>query len=260
MPKRHSELLNTTLAVYGADREFALDACVHLASVGARLFLSGDDEQRLLEVDLQLSQSEIHRVLPEQDPMAIASALFEAALPLSGVIAFVDTAPDEATCRHWFTPLLQRLDRSQPSIPALIVHATRPATAHAELPTLPDLTLGALRVSWISARSVTSSTLLQELTQTATASGRPRDEHLAELFGGTLPKPILTGLELGGFIETLLGSFSRFSRERHYRFDGAASPLLAKPVHLATILDSGARTANLAVLDPTGADRNANSR
>lgn len=226
MPKRDSQLLNTNLAVFGAHGEFATDASVHLASVGARLFLTGGDEQKLLEADALLSQSEIHRVLPETDPNAIATWLIESALPLGGVIAFTSAAPNEAHCRTLFTPLAEQLPKKHAVVPALVVHATRPGTALDGTaidgaPALNDLQIGNLRIGTVCARNVVSTALLEQLGQAATASGRARDEHLADLFGGTLPKPLFTGRDLGGLVETLLGSFSLFSRGRHFEFDGA---------------------------------------
>lgn len=221
MPKRDSQLLNANLAVLGADNEFAADTSVHLASVGARLFLTGGDEQKLLEADVLLSQSEIHRVLPETEPTAITTWLLEGALPLGGVIAFTSTAPNEEYCRALFTSLAEQLPKKHAVITALVVHATRPGTALDAVPALSDLQIGHLRIRTLRARNVVSSALLEELGQAATASGRTRDEHVAELFAGTLPKPLFTGRDLGGLVETLLGSFSLFSRGRLFEFDGA---------------------------------------
>jgi hypothetical protein len=183
--------------------------------------LTGSDEQKLLETDVLLSQSEIHRVLPEIEPTAITTWLLESALPLGGVVAFVSVAPNEAQCRTLFTPLAEQLPKKHAVITALVVHATRPGTAFDAVPALSDLQIGNLRISTLRARNVVSSALLEELGQAATASGRTRDEHLAEVFGGTLPKPLSTGRDLGGLVETLLGSFSLFSRGRHFEFDGA---------------------------------------
>lgn len=220
MPKRDSQLLNANLALFGADDEFARDTAVQLASIGARLFLAGNDEQKLLEADVLLSQSEIHRVLASTEPATITAWLIEDALPVNGVVAFVDAAPNEPLCRTLFTPLAEQLPKKHALIPAIVVHAARPGTALDAAPTLSDLQIGNLRISTLRAQNVVSSALLEELSQAAQTSGRTRDEHLADLFGGTLPKPLFTGRDLGGLVETLLGSFSLFSRSRHFEFNG----------------------------------------
>jgi NAD(P)-dependent dehydrogenase (short-subunit alcohol dehydrogenase family) len=211
--KQRSELFDTTLAVLGADHEFARATCLHLASTGARLLLVGSDEARLLEVDNALWQSELHRLFVSTDPDAIARWLGEADATPRGVVAF------DATALAALAGML-RAQGNPRTLPAVLVTASRPGAAPALLEA-PTARLNPLRLISLQALSVVSEELTTELAKLAQQTETTPEALLAELFGGSAPSPLFTSHNLGQRIATLLGSFSQFGAPCRFVFDGA---------------------------------------
>jgi hypothetical protein len=223
--KRRVELANASIAVLGADLEFADGICTHLASLGARLWLSGQSEEHLAELDVRLSQSELHRTLPSTEPGAVAEWLAREAGAVDGVVAVSREEFGEPACRSLLEPIASTFGARTTSIPAVLVHVLRPgAAAPAQTAHLPDLHVGPLRVTRLHARNVVSPALMSELAERARASSLPVEVLLAELFAGQLPDPLFTSRDLGPLVETLLGAFSLRAAQRDYFFDGAAMP------------------------------------